>query len=344
MDQSRPDPSKIMQIGMGFFASKTLLSAIELGLFDTLAAGPAGLPELSARLGLHARSAADFLDALVALGLLLRDGDGAAALYGNTADTAAFLVSASPMHMGGILKMANNRLYHHWGSLTEALRTGLPQSEIKESGGEDSFAALYADPRRLAEFLEAMAGVQRGNFMVLAETFDFGRFKKICDVGGAAGALSIAVARRHPSLQCVSYDLPAVTELARRKIADAGLSDKIAAVSGDFFADDLPHAEIIMMGNILHDWGEETKEMLIRKAFAALPEGGAFIAIENVIDDARRENALGLLMSLNMLIETTGGFDYTFAQFNGWCRSAGFKSTEIIPLAGAASAAIAWKS
>ena len=337
-----PDPTRIMQIGMGFFAAKTLLSAVEFGLFAALAEGPQTLPELSARLGLHARSAADFLDALVALGLLAREGDGPGARYANTPETAAFLVPASPLHIGGILKMANDRLYGHWGNLTAALRTGLPQNEARGGCG-DVFEAIYADRERLIGFLDAMAGVQAGNFLALAEKFDFGRFSRVCDVGGASGALAIAIARRHSSIVCVTFDLPVVTAIAETRIAAAGLSARITAMSGDFLTDALPKADVVTMGNILHDWGTETKKTLIGKAYAALPAGGAFIAIENIIDDARRENAVGLLMSLNMLIETFEGYDYTFAQFDHWCRAAGFRRTERIALAGATSAAIAWK-
>ncbi len=247
------------------------------------------------------------------------------------------------MHLGGILAMANQRLYPAWAHLTEALRTGQPYNEARESGGKDVFAALYADPARLEAFLDAMAGVQLRNFMMLAERFDFARFGTAADVGGASGALSIAIARRHSNIACISYDLPKVTPLAARKIAAAGLADRIEVRSGDFRSEELPHADVIMMGNILHDWGTETKQQLIAKAYAALPAGGAFIAIENIIDDARRQNAFGLLMSLNMLIETPEGYDYTFAQFDGWCRQAGFCSTELFPLAGATSAAVAWK-
>ncbi len=343
MSENRPDPSRIMQIGMGFFASKTLLSAVELDLFGALGQGPLPLASLRERLGLHARSAADFLDALVALGLLDRQGDGPEALYANTPETAVFLDPASPQFLGGILRMANARLFRHWANLTEGLRTGLPQNELKDDGEDDMFAALYADPEQLAGFLEAMAGVQLGNFAILAEKFPFDRFSTVCDAGGASGALSLAIARRHPSARCISYDLPAATAYAAKKIAAAGLADRVVAQSGDFMKEDLPRADVITMGNILHDWGEETKEMLFRKAYAALPPGGAFIAIENVIDDARRQNAFGLLMSLNMLIETPDGFDYTFAQFDNWRRAAGFSRAELIPLAGPSSAAIAWK-
>lgn len=335
-----PDPSRILEIGLAFQASKTLLSAVELGVFAALGSASLRGGELSEKLGLHARAAADFLDALVALGFLRREGNGSEARYANASDAAAFLDPAAPRYLGGILTMANRRLYRYWGELTTALRTGLPQNE---AGGSNPFVALYSDPHGMAEFLEAMAAVQLINFEALAERFDFFRFCPVCDVGGASGALSIAIARRHPTAACISYDLPEVTPYARQKIEAAGYADRIEARSGNFMSGDLPRAGSIVMGNILHDWGTATKELLVRKAYAVLPEGGAFIAVEHIIDDARRENAAGLLMSLNMLIETPEGYNYTFAQFDGWCRAAGFRSTEQIPLFGATSAAVAWK-
>ncbi|MGH7121100.1 MAG: methyltransferase [Acetobacteraceae bacterium] len=341
MTKATPDPQRIMQVGMGFFASKTLLSAVELGLFSVLGAGPLTGEALRTRLGLHTRAAADFFDALVALGFLARDGDGPEARYANTPETAAFLDQSSPTYLGGILAMASQRLYPYWSNLTEALQTGRQQNESKDGG--DPFTALYTDPARLVQFLAAMAGVQQLNFTTLAALFDFRRFRVICDVGGASAAQSLAIAERHPNISCISYDLPQVTPHARRRIEAAGLAHRIEALSGNFLTDALPQADIILMGNVLHDWGTTTKELLIAKAHAAVADGGALIAVENIIDDARRENAMGLLMSLNMLIETPEGYDYTFAQFDGWCRAAGFRSTEKIPLAGAASAAVAWK-
>lgn len=341
MSATAPNPSHIMQVAMGFFASKTVLSAVELGVFATLGKGPMTGDALRQRLGLHPRAAADFLDALVALGFLTREGEGVSASYANTPDTAAFLDPASPAYLGGILLMANRRLYPFWGHLTEALRTGKPQNESRD-GATDMFAKLYADPKALQEFMDAMAGVQLGNFAALAERFDFSRYKTLCDVGGASGALCIAIVRRHPNLHCISFDLPQVRPVAEQKIATSGLS-QIEVRDGNFMTDELPSADVITMGNILHDWGTAIKEMLIAKAYAALPSGGAFIAVENIIDDARRENVFGLLMSLNMLIETEDGYDYTFAQFDGWCRKAGFTRTEKIPLAGPASAAVAYK-
>ncbi len=336
------DPSHIMQVGAGFFASKTLLSAVELELFTQLGTRELSGGEIGGRLELHPSHSYDFLDALVALGFLERDGIGTEARYSNTLQTAAFLDKRSPMYIGGILEMANARLYHHWGSLTEGLRTGTPQSEVRHTG-TPFFEGLYSDETRLEQFMLAMRGVQMGNFLALAENFDFSNYQTLCDVGGATGQLSIVLATRHPHLRCTSFDLPVVEPIAKRTIDAAGLSDRVATATGDFFADPLPNADVITMGNILHDWNLERKLQLIRAAYEALPARGAFIAIENVIDDERRQNAFGLLMSLNMLIELGDGFEYTGADFGAWCREVGFREVEVMPLAGPASAAIAYK-
>jgi predicted O-methyltransferase YrrM len=330
-----------MQVGMGFWASKTLLSAVELELFTKLDGGMTGA-QIAEALELDERAIPDFPDTLVALELLEREGEGDDAVYRNTEAGAVFLDKASPAYVGGLLEMANARLYPFWGDLTEALRTGKPQNEIKHTG-KPMFEELYSDEARLEQFMNAMAGVSAGPFMALAEKFDFSKYETLCDAGGATGQLSIIVANRHPHMRCTSLDLPVVEPIASRTIEAAGLSDRVEAVGGDFFADPLPKADVITMGLILHDWNLENKKRLVEAAYEALPDGGAFIAIENIIDDARRENAFGLLMSLNMLIEFGDAFDFTGADFAGWCKEAGFKKTEVIPLAGPTSAAVAYK-
>jgi hypothetical protein len=336
------DPSHIMQVGMGFWASKTLLSAVELELFTKLGGGGMTGAQIAEALQLHARAVPDFPDALVALELLDRQGDGNGALYRNTQATAVFLDKASPAYIGGILEMSNARLYRFWGDLTEALQTGRPQNEIKHTG-KPMFEELYSGPDRLEQFMNAMAGISAGPFQALAEKFDFSRYKTLCDVGGATGQLSIIVATRHPHMRCTTYDLPVVEPIAKRTIEGARLSDRVSTEAGDFFADPLPEADVITMGLILHDWDLERKMHLIKAAYDALPEGGAFIVVENLIDDGRRENAFGLLMSLNMLIEFGDAFDYTGADFAGWCTDVGFKEIDVVALAGPASAGIAYK-
>lgn len=342
MHTSQPNPSHIMQIGMGFWASKTLLSAVELGLFSVLTKQPAPARAIEDKLRLHPRATADFLDALVALGFLVRNGDGADALYGNAPDTQLFLDRASPHYIGGILEMANARLYQFWNDLTPALQTGQPQNEAKHGG--NVFEALYADPAKLEGFMNAMSGISMGNFHAFAQKFDFTRYKTMLDVGGATAQLSRVVAKQHTHLAITSFDLPPVEPIAKKQIAEAGLADRIATAAGDFFKQPLPKADLITMGMILHDWNLEKKMSLLRSVFDALPSGGAFVAIENLIDDARRTNVFGLLMSLNMLIEFGDAFDYTGADFDRWCREVGFARTEVIHLAGPASAAIAYKA
>ena len=335
-------PDHILQIGMGFWASKTLLTAVELGLFTLLGDGSLTAPQIADRLDLHERGRDDFLDALVSLGLLTRRGDGPGALYGNTTDTAVFLDKGSPAYLGGILDMSSARLYGFWGSLTEALQTGLPQSELK-FGAPGLFEAVYADPERLENFLAGMSGLQIGAFTALSHTLDLSGHTTFCDIGGANGDLAAIMAAANPELTGSVLDLPPVVPIANANLNRKGVGDRVVAVAGDFFADDFPTADVYFMGNVLHDWSESEKQALIDKAYAGLPSGGILVVVENVIDDARRTNTFGLLMSLNMLIELPDGFDYTGAQFDNWARKAGFARTEVRHLAGPSSAAIAYK-
>lgn len=337
-----PDPSPILQTAFGFWSSKVLLSAVELKLFTILRDRKLTGAELGNEIGLHPRGISDFFDSLVAMKFLERDGDGTGARYYNTALTALYLDRNSPRYVGGILEMLNGRLFKFWNDLPEALRTGKPQNETKH-GNKGMFEELYSDPARLEQFLGGMTGLSRLNFEAFAEKFDFRPFKTLCDIGGATGLLCIEVAKRHPHMKCISFDLAPVEPIAKRSIAAAGLSNRVATAAGDFFNDPLPKADMITMGMILHDWNLERKKQLIRAAYEALPAGGAFVAIEALIDDARRENLFGLLMSLNMLIEFGEAFDYSGADFEGWCKEAGFKRCEVIHLFGPSSAAIAFK-
>jgi trans-aconitate methyltransferase len=316
-------PEHILQLGLGFWASKTLLSAVELGVFTQLAAEPLDADELTKRLGLHGRGARDFLDALVALGVLERS----AGLYANTPASGAFLDRGKPSYLGGLLEMANARLYGFWGSLTEALQTGQPQNEVRTGG--DFFEALYADPERLRQFLRAMSGLSAGAAHAVAAQFPFDRYQTVADIGCAEGGFLAALAQRHPHLELIGFDLPPT----EGPFAEH-LGERAVFQAGDFFADPLPNADVLVLGHILHDWNLDEKLTLLRKAYEAVPDQGAVIVYEAIIDDDRRENAFGLLMSLNMLIETPGGFDYTGADCQAWMRDVGFADTYVEHLVG----------
>jgi SAM-dependent methyltransferase len=330
-------PRAILQIGMGYWASKTLLSAVELGLFTELAGRPRTLEALRAALGLHERGARDFLDALVALGLLTRENGH----YANTDETALFLDRGKPGYIGGLLEMSNARLYQDWGGLTEALRTGRRQNE--NDGGGDTFATLYADPARLEGFLRAMTGASLLSGRAMAAAFPWREVESFIDVGCAQGGLTAEIALAHPHLSAVGFDLAPVGPAFERYIAGRGLSSRVRFRSGDFFAEKLPSADVIIMGHILHDWNLEEKRMLLRKAHDALPAGGRLIVYDTMIDDDRRANAHGLLMSLNMLIETQGGFDYTGADCIGWMTETGFHDAKLHPLDGPTSMVVGRK-
>ena len=340
--QNQLNPSKIMQVGMGFWASKTLLTAVNMDLFTHLSESELTGEEIRLKLNLHERSYYDFLDTLVALGFLERTGLKSTSIYKNSPETAIFLDKNKPQYIGGILVMANNRSYPFWNDLDEALNTGLPQNEMK-STGTSVFEAIYADPKRLREFIFAMSGVQMGAFMAFAKSFDFSNYKSLCDIGGSGGHLSMQIAIHNKHMECTSFDLPQVSEITKEIIQSMNMENSVQIASGNFFEDEFPKADLITMGNILHDWGIEDKKMLIQKAYNALPKDGKLVIIENIIDEDRRENAFGLMMSLNMLIETDKGYDFTKTDFEKLALEIGFISVEEMPLAGPTSAVIAIK-
>lgn len=216
-----PAPDRLIELGTAYWASRTLLSAVELGVFAALAAGPLPVEELRDRLGLHRRGARDFLDALVALDLLDRDNDG----YRNSAETDLYLDPAKASYLGGMLEFHNRSIYLPWATLTEALRTGEAQTEFRNE--EDQFAAVYRDPDRLTAFLTAMSGYSAGSAIALANTFPWDRYQTFCDLGAAQGMVPVQLALRHPHLRGVGFDLPQVQPIFEKFVADHGLSSRV---------------------------------------------------------------------------------------------------------------------
>jgi O-methyltransferase domain/Dimerisation domain len=322
-------PAAIMQLGTAFWGAKTLLSAVELGVFSELTgAGALDGEVLRERLGLHPRSAVDFFDSLVALGMLDRvDGR-----YTNTPETGLFLDRTKPSYVGGVLEMVNVRQYGPWGSLTEALRTGLPQNEAKN--GENTFEVLYADPVKLAQFVRAMTEGNTESARMIAAKFPWGDYHSVIDIGCAAGALLVQIALAHEHITGGGFDLFALGPIFDAYVAGFGLGARLSFTAGDFFTDALPPADVLVMGHILHDWGLAEKHLLLRKAYDALPQGGALVVYDAIIDDERRNNVFGLLMSLNMLIQTPGGFNYTGAECRSWMQETGFRESYVEHLAG----------
>jgi len=327
MTNEHTTPDAITQLGLAFWGSKALLSAVELGLFTALAQGPLTAKELTTKLDLQLRGTTDWLDALVSLGMLERTVDE----YANTPATGLFLDRDKPSYIGGMLEMANVVLYPSWGSLTSALRTGQPHN--RATVGQD-FLAMYQDQDRLRQFMHAMTGLSMGAALAIAENFPWDRYHTVIDVGAAEGCVPAQLALRHPHLTGGGLDLPPARGIFEEYIAAHGLADRLRFYPGDFLTDSLPPADVLVMGHILHDWSLQEKLTLLRKAYDALPDGGALIVYDAIIDDDRRANTFGLLMSVNMLLETHAGFDYTAAQCRSWMADTGFRESYTHPLPG----------
>ena len=330
-------PERLLQLGLGFWGPRAFLSAVELDLFSVLAKGPLDEGQLRKRLALHPRSARDFLDSLVALGLLRRT----AGMYRNAPEAQAFLDRTKPGYVGGLLEMAAARLYPSWALLTESLRTGSPQNEAKNGG--ELFTALYADPERLRGFLSAMTGASMGSARAIAAKFPWQAYQTFVDVGAAQGCVPVQVAQEHKHLHGAAFDLPPVGPIYEDYVRSFGLTARLTFHAGDFFRDPLPQADVLIMGHILLDWDLQQKHLLLQKAYAALPKHGTLIVYDAMIDDARSRNVMGLLMSLNMLIETPGGFEYTPADCRDWMKATGFRKISVMPLTATESMVIATK-
>ena len=326
MTHDVPTPDRIMEVGHAFRASKTLLSAVELGVFTALASGPLDLKALSARVSLDARGARDFLDALVALSMLLRHPDGR---YANSAETDLYLDRNKPTYVGGVLESAITRHYVVWGSLTAALRTGKPQSDLSIV---TNFSGLYADEALREAFVNTMTARTRLLAPALATKFPWASHDTLIDIGGAQGCLPVEIARSHLHITGGAFDLPPLQPLFDRYVQQHALSNRLRFYPGDFFNGPLPTADVLVLGRVLHNWDLATKTMLLKKAYDALPPAGALIVYERLIDDERRVNADGLLSSLQMLLASPGGFDFTGADCIGWMRETGFRDIRVEPL------------
>jgi hypothetical protein len=327
MDTTITNPDRLLQLGHAFKGAKALLSAVELGVFTILSEGPLDLETLQQRIEIDARGARDFFDALVALELLERDGKGH---YANTPETDLYLDSTKPSYIGGDFDHLNARVYPHWNDLTAALRTGHPQSGARGTG---NYPALYSDPATFKTFMSGMTDGCLSAAKAAALLFPWHQYNTVIDIGAAQGGFLAKIASIHAHISGGGFDLAAAKPLFDQYVQAHGLATRLKFYAGDFFTDELPIADVLIMGRILHNWDLATKQMLLRKAYNALAPGGALMVYERLIDDDRRTSTAGLLASLNMLIMTQGGFDFTGADCVGWMRETGFQSISVEPLA-----------
>ena len=327
MTQDDLAPDAIFRLANAFKGARVLLSATELGVFAALADGPLDRDALRRRIGIAERGARDFFDALVALGMLHRDE---AARYVNTPATDRYLDPRKPSYIGSQLSFIDARQTAPWSRLAEALRTGEPQSGER---GAANFDAYYGDPAVLDNVVRGMTAGSLLPAQAIAAKFPWGDYRTFVDIGTAEGGLPVVVAKAHPHLSGLGFDLSAVASAFERYVREHGLAARLRFHGGDFFRDTLPRGDVLVMGRILHNWDLPTKQMLLAKAYEALPLGGTLIVYEALIDDERHTSVQGLLASLNMLVLSRGGFDFTGTDCMGWMVEAGFREPRVEPLA-----------
>lgn len=330
------DPFDVMLSGWSFVRTKVLFAAIDLEIFTVLDAGPMTLGEIQEKAGLHPRGARDFLDMLVAMGMLER----AAGKYANSPAAAEYLVQGKPNYAGGFLVMLTGFMGPGWDSLADTLRTGRAHGQTDD--GEVPFEGVFENPMALGFFLSGMDSVNGIVGPALAEAFDWSGYSTFADLGGARGNLAVALVQAHPHLSGVVLDQPPVEPFFVDHMANHGTTGRVTFQGGDFFTDKLPDAEVMIIGNVLHDWSVDERRTLIRRAYEALPVDGALIVYDPMLDEERTRPD-NLLLSLSMILTSPGGNESPPSAYRAWMEEAGFKVDEVIPLPARATAVVGRK-
>lgn len=313
-------PGAIFELGTAFCTAKCLLTALEVGLFTELDAESMTRQQLCDRLALHPRGMRDFLSVLVALGLLDKDGEH----YRNSAAAAHHLVRDKPSYIGGFLERSNHMLYPAWGKFTHMLRTGEPTADA-------DYMEMIKDPRMLRRFLGMMDALTGLIGPELAGSFEWGAYRSMVDIGGARGNLAASVVTVHPHLQGGVFDLPEMQEPFSEHMAELGLAGQLRFHPGNFFTDDLPTADVLTIGHVLHDWSDAECRHLVRKAYDAIAPGGALVVYDRMLDEECTD-LTNLIISLDMMLTTPGGAEYTVSEYQGWLVEAGFGDISARPL------------
>jgi acetylserotonin O-methyltransferase len=322
-DSAAPDPAPILDLLEAFRRSKTMFAAIALGVFDRLATGSAALDELARDLRADADALQRLLDACVYLGLLQCE----AGHYGNTPTASAYLTSTSPRRLTGYARYSNTALWQLWAHLEDAVREGTNRWQQTFGWDGPIFDHFFRTPADLREFLMGMQGQGLISSPAVVAAFDLHRFHRLVDLGGGTGHLSIAACRRYPELHAVVFDMPGTQNLAGELVAATEVANRVELHAGDFFADELPEADLYAMGRIVHDWSEAKIDRLLQKIHDRLPEGGALLLAEKLLNDDRAGPAQAVFQSLNMLV-CTEGKERTLAEYAELLRRAGFANVE----------------
>jgi len=319
-------PEPIMRLASGFMAAKHLFAANELGLFEALADSRATIDDLAARTGLTRRAARISADAMVALGLLERQGD----TYGNGETADAFLAGRGPADLRPFLRFWDKISYPAWQSLAEALGSG-PPTEIFEL--DDTLQEI------------ASAGIDAilaGPASALPQVYDFSGHPRLLDVGGGTGSWSIAIAQRNPNLRATVLDLPVVVNLARERIAAAGLEARVEAVVGNAMNEPLPRGyDAILVANLVHYWSADENCALFERIREAVEPGARLLLADFWTDPTHTQPVHAALMAGEFAVHVRNGDVYSVDEIKDWLAATGWRFREHAALAGPQSVIVA---
>ena len=318
-----PNPEPLIDLIEAFRRSKTMFAALSMGIFDRLHEAPATAAAVARDFSAHVGATERLLDACAALGLLRKE-DGA---YANEELTEVYLCSASPYSLHGYIRYSDETLYPMWTNLKDAVKEGSPR--WMQTFGLDGpiFSSFFRTEQSMRDFARGMHGFGMLVSPQVAAAFDLSRFQRLVDLGGATGHLVIAACEQYPEMRGVVFDLPQVTVFAREQVALSPARDRIEIIAGDFFEDDLPQADLYALGRILHDWSDDKIDFLLRKILQHLPEGGALLVAEKLLNEDGVGPVQANMQSLNMLVSTEGR-ERTLGEYSRLLLAAGFKSVE----------------
>lgn len=314
-----PDPAAIIDIMDGFRRSKAMFAAVELGIFDMLADGPLGAPEIAGRLHANLSGAERLLETCFSLGLLsCRDG-----LFANTELAGLYLRKSSPQSLAGYIGYSNLVLYQCWSHLEDAVREGTPRWAQTFGAERPIFEHFFSTPEKMRTFTMGMHGLGLTASPAVVRAFDLSAFRTLADLGAATGHLVIAACEAWPELQGIVFDMPRILPMAEEYIAQSPARNRMRSQSGDFFQDPLPPADLYALGRVLHDWTEDTILLLLRRIHDSLPKGGAVLVAEKLIAEDRSGPLSAHLQSLSMLIVTEGK-ERSLSEYIALLEEAGF--------------------
>ena len=319
-------PEPILRLASGFMAAKHLFAASELGVFEALVDSPATLDALAARTGLTSRAARIIADAMVALGLLERHGD----LYRNGPAAARYLAGRTPADLRPLLRFWDKISYPSWEALAEALGSGPPREvfELDDAQQEIVSAGIEA----------ILAGPARA----LSDVVDFSTHRRLLDVGGGTGSWSMAAVERHPHLHATVLELPVTADIARRRVQDAGLAERISVVAGDAMSDELPGGhDVFLLANLVHYWSPESNLALLGRVRKAAPVGGRVLLADFWTDPTHTQPVQAALMAGEFAVHLRDGDVYSVEEAQAWLAHTGWRFVEHCPLAGPQSVVVA---